>query len=45
MLECAECSYDKITSRDNIYNFTKELVKRIDMKAMIVNQQSLDQLG
>jgi S-adenosylmethionine/arginine decarboxylase-like enzyme len=33
ILDCAGCDYEKITSRDNIYNFTKELVKRIDMVA------------
>ena len=33
MLDCAGCDHDKIGNRENIYNFTKELVKRIDMKA------------
>lgn len=33
MLDCSGCDHSKITSRENIYNFTKELVKRIDMKA------------
>ena len=33
MLDCASCDKDKITDKQNIINFTKELVKRIDMKA------------
>ena len=33
MLDCAGCDHAKITDGDNIYNFTKELVKRIDMVA------------
>jgi S-adenosylmethionine/arginine decarboxylase-like enzyme len=33
MLDCSGCDNAKITSRNNIYNFTKELVKRIDMVA------------
>lgn len=33
MLDCSGCNHDKITSRENVYNFTKELVKRIDMVA------------
>jgi S-adenosylmethionine/arginine decarboxylase-like enzyme len=33
MLDCAGCDNNKIGSRENIYNFTKELVQRIDMKA------------
>lgn len=33
MLDCSGCSHDSIVSRENIYNFTKELVKRIDMVA------------
>ena len=33
MLDCSGCNHDGITNRDNIYNFTKELVKRIDMVA------------
>lgn len=33
MLDCAGCDKASITSRENIYNFTKELVKRIDMVA------------
>ena len=33
MLDCSGCDRDRITSRENIYNFTKELVKRIEMVA------------
>ena len=33
ILDCANCTPDLIKSYDNIYNFTKELVKRIDMVA------------
>ena len=33
MLDCAACDVDKITDKQNIINFTKELVKRIDMVA------------
>lgn len=33
MLDCAGCDKAKISSRENIYNFTKELVNRIDMVA------------
>jgi S-adenosylmethionine/arginine decarboxylase-like enzyme len=33
MLDCSGCNIDRISNRDNIYNFTKELVKRIDMTA------------
>ena len=33
MLDCSGCNHEGITNRDNIYNFTKELVKRIDMVA------------
>ena len=33
MLDCSGCNHDKITSRENVYNFTKDLVKRIDMVA------------
>jgi len=32
MLDCAGCN-DNIKSRDQIYNFIKELVERIDMNA------------
>lgn len=32
MLDCSGCN-DGIKSKENIYNFTKELVKRIDMTA------------
>lgn len=31
MLDCSGC--ERINSRENIYNFTKEMVKRIDMTA------------
>lgn len=33
VLDCQGCDTEKITSRDQIYKFIKELVKRIDMKA------------
>jgi S-adenosylmethionine decarboxylase len=33
MLDCAGCDNAKITDGDNIYKFTKELVRRIDMVA------------
>lgn len=33
MLDCSGCDHGKITNRENIYTFTKELVKRIDMVA------------
>lgn len=33
MLDCSGCDHAKITNRENIYNFTRELVKRIDMVA------------
>jgi len=33
MLDCAGADHDSITSKDNIYNFSKDLVKRIDMVA------------
>lgn len=32
MLDCSQCN-DGIKSRDNIYNFVKELVQEIDMTA------------
>jgi S-adenosylmethionine/arginine decarboxylase-like enzyme len=32
MLDCSECN-DNIKSRDQIYNFTKELIEEIDMIA------------
>jgi S-adenosylmethionine decarboxylase len=31
MLDCSGC--ERIDSRENIYNFTKDLIKRIDMTA------------
>ena len=33
MLDCSECSHEKITNRDNIAEFAKKLVERIDMVA------------
>lgn len=33
ILDCSGCDYKQITSHDNIYAFTRELVKRIDMIA------------
>lgn len=33
MLDCSGCEIAKISSRENIYNFIKDLVKRIDMQA------------
>jgi S-adenosylmethionine decarboxylase len=33
ILDCAGCSHEAITSNHNIYNFTKKLVKDIDMVA------------
>jgi len=33
LIDCSRCDIPRITSRDNIYTFTKELVERIDMKA------------
>jgi S-adenosylmethionine/arginine decarboxylase-like enzyme len=33
MLDCSGCDHDKVTSKENVYNFIKELVKRIDMVA------------
>lgn len=33
MLDCSGCDHTRITSREAIYNFTKELIKRIDMVA------------
>jgi len=34
LLDCGDCNLEKISSYDNIYNFVKELVKRIDMVAV-----------
>ena len=34
LLDCSNCDRAKIGSRENIYNFVKELVKRIDMIAV-----------
>ena len=31
MLDCSGCERAKISSRENIYDFIKDLVKRIDM--------------
>ena len=33
VLDCSGCDTKKVTSRDNIYDFIKTLVKEIDMKA------------
>lgn len=33
MLDCSGCEIDKISSRENIYSFIKDLVARIDMTA------------
>ena len=33
ILDCAGCNHNAITDSDNIYNFTKQLVKDIDMVA------------
>lgn len=33
LIDCSRCDIPSITSRENIYNFTKALVERIDMKA------------
>jgi len=33
VLDCQGCDTDKVTSREQIYNFIKTLVKEIDMKA------------
>lgn len=34
LLDCSNCDREKIKSRDNIYNFVKTLVDRIDMVAV-----------
>jgi S-adenosylmethionine decarboxylase len=33
MLDCSGCSIDSVSSKEVIYNFVKDLVKRIDMEA------------
>lgn len=33
LLDCSGCDTDKISDRNNIYHFVKELVNRIDMTA------------
>jgi len=33
MLDCSGCEIDKVSSRENIYKFVKDLVDRIDMEA------------
>lgn len=33
MLDCSACDIDKVTSKENVYNFIKELVPAIDMVA------------
>lgn len=49
ILDCAELNHDAITSYDNIYNFTKQLVFDIDMVAygepQIVNFGSGNKAG
>lgn len=34
MLDCSRCDLEKIGSRQNIYNFVKTLIERIDMVAV-----------
>lgn len=34
MFDCANCDREKISSRDNIYNYVKTLVEEIDMVAV-----------
>lgn len=34
LLDCGSCDIEKISSRENIYNFVKTLVERIDMVAV-----------
>ena len=49
ILDCAGCEHHAITDYDNIYDFTKQLVKDIDMIAygepQIVNFGSDDKAG
>jgi S-adenosylmethionine/arginine decarboxylase-like enzyme len=33
LFDCASCDIDKVTSKENVYNFIKELVPAIDMIA------------
>lgn len=33
MFDCARCDVDKIANYDNVYNFSKEIVSSIKMKA------------
>ena len=33
MLDCSGCDVDAVASKENIYNFIKDLVQRIDMVA------------
>jgi len=33
LLDCSGCNIESIASKDNIYNFVKDLVQRIDMTA------------
>lgn len=33
LLDCSGCNIESISSKDNIYNFVKDLVQRIDMTA------------
>lgn len=34
LLDCSKCNIEKISSKENIYNFVKTLVERIDMVAV-----------
>jgi len=34
LFDCSKCNIEKISSRENIYNFVKTLVERIDMVAV-----------
>lgn len=34
LMDCRSCDRTKVSSRDNIYAFVKELIKRIDMVAV-----------
>ncbi len=33
MLDCSGCDIEKVSNRDNIYNFVKDLVDQIDMES------------
>jgi S-adenosylmethionine/arginine decarboxylase-like enzyme len=49
ILDCSDCDHEAITSHDTIYNFTKQLVRDIDMVAygepQIVNFGSGNKAG